>query len=86
MRGELDDIGLAGEAEAEGAEAESAGDAEAGSGLGGAVVGAVVEDAALGGETVFGPGLLDMNEGPLPLAEGEVLEAGERQQVVFEKA
>lgn len=79
--GEFDNVGDAGEAEAEAANGEGADDADAVFGFVGAVVSFFVEDFAFGGEAVFRPGLFDVDEGPLPLAEGEVLEGGERQQV-----
>jgi len=43
----------------------------------------LVEDVALGGEAIVGPELLDVDEGELPLAVGQVLEAGDGDQVVL---
>lgn len=79
--GEFDNVGDAGKAKAEAANGEGADDAGAMFGFVGAMVGFVVEDFAFGGEAIFGPGLFNVDEAPLPLAEGEVLEGGERQQV-----
>ena len=43
----------------------------------------VVQHAALGGETVFGPLLLDVDKRALARAEREVLQRGEREGGVF---
>jgi len=80
---ELDDIGLAGESEAKGLDVYAPGDEHTGPALGAAGVDTLVEDAALGGEAVLVPLLLDMNEAPLPLAELQVLQSGKRQEVVW---
>lgn len=66
-------------------QAKPAGNAEAGARFRAGLVGAVVELAALGGEAVLRPDLLEMDEGPLALAEDEVLEAGEGEEIVFVK-
>ena len=47
------------------------------------VVGVLVEDLPLGGEDVFRPLPLQVDEGPLAAAEGEVLEAGELEKVLL---
>ena len=78
----LDDIGHAVKAEGGGLERECAGDAEVAARFAAGLVGAVVEDAALGGEGVFGPLALDVDERALTRAEGEVLERREREGVV----
>ena len=43
----------------------------------------LVQQLALGGEEVLLPLLLQMNQRPAPFAECEVLEAGEREEIVF---
>ena len=78
---ELDDVCFSAQAEPMRYDVESACDADAVAGLVGAVVGFFVELVALGGEMVFRPDLLEMDECALPLAEQEVLQCGEGEQV-----
>jgi hypothetical protein len=42
-----------------------------------------VKQFALGGEEVLLPLLLQMNQRPTPFAEGEMLEAGEWEEILF---
>lgn len=79
----LNHVGLASQPEAEGVQTEAAGDSEARPAFRPGVVRLLMQFAAFGGEAVLRPHLLDMNQGPLALAEHEVLEAGEGQEVVF---
>jgi hypothetical protein len=43
----------------------------------------LVEDPSFGGEKVFLPDLLDMDQSILPLAKENVLERRERNQIIF---
>jgi hypothetical protein len=43
----------------------------------------LVEKFALGGEEVLLPLLLQMNQRPAPFAEGEMLETGEWEKILF---
>ena len=82
-RAELDRVGLAGDAQPKIVERKAAHDDQGLAAFGAGFMDVLVEDAALGGEGVFLPLLLDMDERPLPLAERHVLEAGEGEEVVF---
>jgi hypothetical protein len=42
-----------------------------------------MHDAALGGETIFRPRLLDVDEGALALAKQQMLKRGKRNEFVF---
>jgi len=79
----LDDVGLADQAEAEGAQREAARDAEAAPCLPGGVIRSLVEVPPLDRPSVLRPESLDVNERTLPLAEEQVLERRERQKVGF---
>ena len=48
-----------------------------------AVVRFLVKDLPFGSESIFGPGLLKVDEGGLSGAEEEVLQGRERQELVF---
>ena len=78
----LDDIGDAMEAESGGLEGEGAGGAEIAARFGAGFVRTVVEHAALGGEGIFGPLALDVDERALAGAEREVLQRRERKGIV----
>lgn len=80
---EFNDVGAAGDAVVEGTDAEAAAGADAVADFGGFGVGVFVEEAAFGGEAVFRPLLFEVDEAPLALAEGEVLEGGEGEEVGF---
>ena len=43
----------------------------------------LVQEFSLCGPQIVRPGLLDMNEGPLPAAEGEMLETGQQKKLLF---
>ena len=47
------------------------------------IMGAFVHELALGCQHVVGPRLLDMDERPLSSAEREVLDAGQREELVL---
>jgi hypothetical protein len=49
-----------------------------------AVVGLPMEDAPLGRKPILAPQTLDMNERALPLAEQQMLQSGEGQEIGFE--
>jgi hypothetical protein len=80
---EFDDVGFAREAKAHRLDAEAARDDDSGAGFGAGFVDSLVQDAAFLGEAILLPLLFDVDESPLALAEEEVLEAGEREKVVF---
>jgi hypothetical protein len=82
-RSEFDDVGLSDEAETQRADAKPTGNAEAGSRFPASFVGPVVEDLAFGCKAVLRPLLLNVDERALSRAEGEVLQPGQWQQVVF---
>jgi hypothetical protein len=77
----FDHIADAVQAETLGLHAESTRDADAGTGFIRAVMGFFVEDSAFGGEAVFGPFMVEMNEGTLPLTEEQMLQSGDGQTV-----
>ena len=62
-----------------GANGEAAGDADAGAGFVRAVMGAIVHGAAFGGEAIFRPDLVNVDQGALPGAEEQMLEARDRE-------
>ena len=76
-------FGAAGNAVVERAYAEAAAGADAVADFGGFGVGVFVEEAAFGGEAVFGPLLFEVDEAPLALAEGEMLKGGEGEEIGF---
>ena len=78
----LDDIGHAVETKRGRLERECAGGAEIAARFAAGLVGTVVEDAALGGEGVFGPLTLDVDKRALAGAKREMLECREREGVV----
>lgn len=47
------------------------------------IMGAFVHELALGCQHVVGPHLLDMDERPLSSAEREVLDAGQREELIL---
>ncbi len=49
-------------------------------------MGLLVKMPAFDGQSVLGPEALDVDQGALPLAEEQVLEGGDRQEVVFSEA
>jgi len=54
-------------------------DADAGAGFVRAVMGAIVHGAAFGGEAIFRPDLVNVDQGALPGAEEQMLEARDRE-------
>jgi len=42
-----------------------------------------VHDPSFGSQTIFRPDLLDMNQGALPGAKGEVLQSGKHDEIIF---
>src|ERR1700732_903412 len=83
---ELDEIGLPAEAQPKAVKAKAAGDLEARARLRFPGIGPFVQVPALDCERILDPHLLEMDQGALPLAEQQVLERRERQQVVFRDA
>jgi hypothetical protein len=81
---ELDDVCFSTQAEPVRYDVQPACDADAVAGFVGAVVGFFVELVSLCGEMVFRPDLLEMDECALPLAEQEVLQCGEGEEVFWE--
>jgi hypothetical protein len=79
----LDNVGLPGDAKAKGAQRKSSPDQRLGAGFNFRRVRLLVEQFTLGGEEVLLPLLLQVNQRPAPLAEGEMLEAGEREEILF---
>jgi hypothetical protein len=80
---EFDDVGLAGEAEAERAEGEPAGSHDFRAGFCVSFVDAGVQEIPLCSKTVLGPDLFEVNQGPLPFAEGEMLESRKGEEFVL---
>lgn len=78
----LDDVGDTMEAEGGGLERQGAGGAEIAARFAAGLMRAIVEHAALGGESVFGPLALDVNERALARAKREMLERREREGIV----
>ena len=81
MEGKLDDVGLAGETQAQGTKGERPNDAHAAARFVRGFVHYFVEHAAVGCEAVFGPLLFYVDQRPLPLAVDEMLEAGDGEEV-----
>jgi hypothetical protein len=82
---EFDDIRAAGNAITERAEAEAAADADAVAQFDRIGIGVIVQYTPFGGEPVLLPLLFEMDESPLALAEDEMLERGEREEIGFGK-
>jgi len=80
----LDDVGDTGEAEGERAEMKAARGAHAGAGFVFGFVGFFVKHATLGGEEVFRPDLLNVDEGALAWTEAQVLQSRDGEEVVLE--
>jgi hypothetical protein len=82
---ELDDVRLSREAEPEAAQRQAADDPEVPSGFGLSAVRPLVEMGTLDGQRVVHPDPLEVDESALALTEEQVLEGGEREEVVFGK-
>ncbi len=78
----LDNVGAASNAELFGAKLNGAVDADSPSVFGSGEVGAFVEDVAFRGGAVVAPNAFDVNERRLAFAKDDVLQAGERDNVV----
>ena len=79
---ELYHVALAGQSQRVGNDGEAAKDERIAAALaGGFIVGATVQKAALHRAQVFLPLVFDINQRPLPPAEGEVLQAGQLEKV-----
>ena len=73
FQGKLHHVGLSGKTEAERTKRERTDDADSPPRFVGPFIHGFVENAAGGGEAVLLPLLLDVDQGPLPLAKREVL-------------
>ena len=80
---EFDDVTLAGNSQPQRAHRHPAGDPDARARLVRAVVSPGVHDFSLGGEFVFRPSLLDMDQRALPRAIQPVLERGDGNELVL---
>lgn len=79
----FDHIALAGKAERERADGQTPGDADARACFRGTVVSAFMEDTSLGGESILGPDLFEVDQGALARAIEPMLECGEGDEVFF---
>jgi len=82
-RQKLDNIGLPRDAKAKGPQRKSSPDQNLGTGFNFGRVCLLVEKFAFSSEEVLLPLLLQMNQRPAPFAEGEMLETGEREEILF---
>ena len=80
---ELHDVALPGDPKGERAHGHAAGDAHAGLALVLSIVCFLVQHLPLGGEFVFRPHLLQMDQAALARAIQPMLESGKRQELVF---
>jgi hypothetical protein len=79
----LHHIRLAGQAKAQGTQGQSGFDPNTVPAQMFATIHPLMHDAALSGEHIFRPDLLDMDQGALPLTEQQMLQSRERQQIVL---
>ena len=79
----FDDIRPAGKPEAQVAKRQPASDAQVAAGLPNAAVRLLMKMPAFHGQRVFHPDLFQVDESALPFAEQQVLERGDREEVVF---
>jgi hypothetical protein len=79
----LHHIRLAGEAKTQGAQGQRGLDTDTVSTQMFATIHPLMHDAALGGEQIFRPDLLNVDQGALPLTEQQMLKRGKGVEIVF---